>query len=112
MSATDHYDTNVTDEQWALLEPLLPARPWQLGGSGRPPLDKPLRKDRSCQVKSRSLELGVNPMKFDNVTQWVRVVMTQVPPGQSLANRPVEESAGKPGNGSPKPDNSRMQALY
>ncbi len=33
MSATDHYDTNLTDEQWELLEPLLPARPWQPGAA-------------------------------------------------------------------------------
>ncbi len=39
MSATDHYDTNLTDEQWELLHSLLPARPWQPGGSGRPPID-------------------------------------------------------------------------
>jgi hypothetical protein len=36
----------------------------------------------------------------------------QVPPDQSRAGRSVEKSAGKPGNGSPKPDGSRMQALY
>src|ERR1700750_1395767 len=51
-------------------------------------------------------------MKLDNVTQWVRVDTAQVPPDQSLANRSEEKSAGKPGNGSPKPDGSRVQALY
>ena len=48
-------------------------------------------------------------MKFDNVTQWVRVGAIQVPPDQSLANKSVEKSAGKPDNGSPKPDGTRMQ---
>ena len=51
-------------------------------------------------------------MKFDNVPQWVRVRMTQVPPDESLANRSVEKSAGMPGNGSPKPDGSSVQAVY
>ncbi len=39
MSAPDHYDTDLTDEQWELLEPLVPERPWQPGGPGRPPID-------------------------------------------------------------------------
>ena len=39
MSATDHYDTDLTDEQWELLETLLPERTWQPGGSGRLPMD-------------------------------------------------------------------------
>jgi hypothetical protein len=51
-------------------------------------------------------------MKLDTVTQWVRVDTAQVPPDQSLANRSEEKAAGKPGNGSPKPDGSRVQALY
>ena len=39
MSAVHHYDTDLTDEQWELLEPLVPERPWQPGGPGRPPID-------------------------------------------------------------------------
>ncbi len=39
MSATDHYDTDLTDEQWELLEPRLLGRKWQPGGPGRPPID-------------------------------------------------------------------------
>ena len=38
--------------------------------------------------------------------------VVQVPPDQSLASGSVVKSEGKPGNGSPKPDGSRMQALY
>ena len=55
-------------------------------------------------------------MKLIIVTLWVRVVIAQVPSNQSLANRLVVKSAGKTRtgnrNGSPKPDESRMQALY
>jgi len=44
-------------------------------------------------------------MKFTIVTQWVKL-----PPVQSLANRTVVTPAGKPGNGSPKPGEARVQA--
>ena len=39
MSEREHYATNVSDQQWALLEPLLPVPKKQPGGSGRPPRD-------------------------------------------------------------------------
>lgn len=39
MSTTRYYPTDVTEEQWALLLALLPARKWRLGGPGRPPCD-------------------------------------------------------------------------
>jgi putative transposase len=39
MSATVYYPTDLTDEQWARLLALLPARKWQPGGPGRPPCD-------------------------------------------------------------------------
>ena len=38
MSADSHYPTDVTDEQWHLLQSLLPERAWRPGGRGRPPL--------------------------------------------------------------------------
>ena len=41
-------------------------------------------------------------MKFDSVTQQVQVL-----PEQSLAGSSVENSAGKPGNGSLEPEESR-----
>jgi hypothetical protein len=44
-------------------------------------------------------------MKCTIVTQWVKL-----PPVQSLANRTVVTPAGKPGNGSPKPGEARVQA--
>lgn len=39
MSTDDHYPTDVTDEQWELLQSLLPERKWHPGGPGRPPCD-------------------------------------------------------------------------
>ena len=35
----------------------------------------------------------------------------KVPLDQSLASRSIVKSAGKPGNGSPKPDGTRLQAV-
>jgi len=40
MSACGQYETDVTDGQWEVLPPLLPARQWRLGGPGRPPCDQ------------------------------------------------------------------------
>jgi transposase len=37
MSACGQYETEVTDEPWEVLSPLLPAQPWRPGGPGRPP---------------------------------------------------------------------------
>ena len=37
MSADHHYPTDLSDEQWELLQILLPPRAWQPGGRGRPP---------------------------------------------------------------------------
>jgi putative transposase len=39
MSTYDAYPTNLSDAQWALIEPLLPKPKWQAGGPGRPPRD-------------------------------------------------------------------------
>lgn len=37
MSTHTKYPTDLTDPQWALLQPLLPPRKWRRGGPGRPP---------------------------------------------------------------------------
>ena len=39
MSTPWQYPTDLTDEQWTLLQALLPARQWHPGGPGRPPCD-------------------------------------------------------------------------
>ncbi len=36
----------------------------------------------------------------------------KVPPGQSVAGRPVVKSTGKPGDGSLELDGTRVQAVY
>ena len=39
MSIEYDYPTDVTDEHWKLLQPMLPERTWRPGGPGRPPCD-------------------------------------------------------------------------
>ncbi len=39
MSADQQYLTDLTHEQWQLLQPWLPVPKWQPGGRGRPPVD-------------------------------------------------------------------------
>ena len=66
----------------------------------------------SCQGKPETLGIPLRGKKWVIVTQWVRIEKVLVPPDQSLASRSVEKPEGKPGNGSPKPGGSRIQALY
>jgi putative transposase len=40
MCADQDYSTDLTDERWELLQPLLPERTWRPGGPGRPPCDR------------------------------------------------------------------------
>ena len=42
MRAAWQYETDVTDAQWDILHPLLPAPTWTPGSRGRPP--RPLRQ--------------------------------------------------------------------
>ena len=37
MSTHAKYPTDLTEPQWAILQPLLPPRKWRPGGPGRPP---------------------------------------------------------------------------
>lgn len=39
MSAPYQYPTDLSDDQWAFLQPYLPESTWQPGGRGRPPCD-------------------------------------------------------------------------
>ena len=40
MRACGQYETELTDEPWEVLSPLLPAPQWRPGGPGRPPCDR------------------------------------------------------------------------
>src|SRR5207253_791919 len=78
MSATNHYATDLSDEQWAILERLLPEQKWHLGGPGRPPepsagsidsqsvktatQDTDVGFDRNKRVKGRKRHLLVDTL--------------------------------------------------
>jgi len=61
MSAACHYPTDLTDEQWELLQLVLPPPTWRPGGPGRPP----------C-----ALRLVINGLGYLNKTgcQWRMVL--------------------------------------
>jgi len=40
MSACCQYETDLPDEQWEMLHPLLPVQQWRPGGPGRPPRER------------------------------------------------------------------------
>ncbi len=66
----------------------------------------PANKTNLASRKAQNVGIRRKPMKFVDVTQWVKV-----PPNKSLANRLVVNPAGKSGNGSPKPGGARVQAV-
>ena len=39
MSTAQHYDTDLSDEQWELIQSVLPEQKWKPGSPGRPPTD-------------------------------------------------------------------------
>ena len=49
---------------------------------------------------------------FARLASALRSRSAEVPYEQSLANSSSAKSTGKPGNGSPKLDGARLQALY
>lgn len=79
MSTTRYYQTDVTEEQWALLLTLLPARKWHPGGPGRPPYD--LRRvlngilyllKTGCQWRMLPQEFGKWGTIYAYFTRWRR----------------------------------------
>jgi putative transposase len=106
---TDYdYPTDLTDEPWALLPPLLPARTWRPGGPGRPPCDVrrmlhgilSLHKT-GCQGRLVPQECGhgstldgsCKRWRRDGV--WVRLRETLRPWERRCLGRQPEPSAGR-----------------
>src|ERR671914_1187143 len=65
MSATNHYATDLSDEQWAVLEPLLPEQKWHPGGPGRPPCDVRQVINASFYVNKTGCQWRMLPKDFD-----------------------------------------------
>lgn len=79
MSTRRYYSTDVTEAQWALLAPLLPARKWRPGGPGRPPCE--LRRvmngflyllKTGCQWRMVPREFGNWSTIYAYFTRWRR----------------------------------------
>src|SRR5919109_1799416 len=65
MSATNHYATDLSDEQWAILEPLLPEQKWHPGGPGRPPCDVRQVINAIFYVNKTGCQWRMLPKDFD-----------------------------------------------
>ena len=70
MCALYDYDTDLTDGQWELIEPLLPERKWQLGGSGRPPLERRQALNGILYLNKTGCQWRLMPKEFGH---WSRV---------------------------------------
>lgn len=66
MSTSSHYPTNVSDEQWSVLQLMLPDSKWQPGGPGRPPLDLRRVLDGMFYVNKISCQWRMMPHDFGN----------------------------------------------
>ena len=66
MSAPCHYATDLTDEQWTLLQPLLPPRPWRPGGPGRPPCDLRQALNGILYLNKTGCQWRLIPREFGN----------------------------------------------
>jgi putative transposase len=79
MSTDDDYPTDVTDEPWELLQPLLPKRTWRPSGPGRPPCDVRRRlngilslNQTGCQGRLVPTDFGHWSTIYGDCTRWRR----------------------------------------
>ena len=77
MSTASHYPTSLSDEQWYVLQPMLPESKWQPGGPGGPPLD--LRRvvdgifyvnKTGCQWRMMPRDLGSGMTIYGYFRRW------------------------------------------
>src|SRR2546426_3863088 len=107
MSACCQYETDVTDEQWEGLHPLLPVRQWRPGGPGRPPCDQRrvlngiiYVKKTGCQWRMLPKDCGHGETVYGDFRRWRRAgvgerVMTARRQGERRCQgRLAEPSAG------------------
>jgi putative transposase len=90
MSTGCHYPTDVTDAQWEVLHPLLPAPQWRPGGPGRPPCDRRrvingilYVNKTGCQWRMLPKDLGHWETVYGSFRRWRRAgvwerVMTEL----------------------------------
>jgi transposase len=77
MSTLAHYPTHLSDEQWHVVQLLVPQPKWQPGGPGRPPLD--LRRvldgifyvnKTGCQWRMMPSDLGNGMTIYGSFRRW------------------------------------------
>jgi putative transposase len=66
MSTQCHYATDLTNEQWDVLQPLLPERKWRPGGPGRPPCDVRDIINGILYVNKTGCQWRMLPTNFDH----------------------------------------------
>jgi transposase len=66
MCATTHYDTDVTDEQWELIQSVLPDQKWKPGGPGRPPTNVRQSLNGILYLNKTGCQWRLIPKKFGN----------------------------------------------
>ena len=59
-----HYPTDLTDNQWEVLSPLLPAYKWQSGKRGRPPVDRRMVVNGILYVVKTGCQWRMMPKEF------------------------------------------------
>jgi putative transposase len=64
MSTSTHYATSLSDEQWHVLQLMLPEPKWQPGGPGRPPLDLRRVVDGIFYVNNTGCQWRMMPHDF------------------------------------------------
>ena len=79
MSACCQYATDLLDEQWAVLHPLLPAPQWRPGGPGRPPCARRrvvhgivYVKKTGCQWRMLPKDFGHWETVYGSFRRWRR----------------------------------------
>ena len=79
MSTGCHYPTDVTDAQWEVLHPLLPAPQWRPGGPGQPPCDRRrvingilYVNKTGCQWRMLPKDLGHWETVYGSFRRWRR----------------------------------------
>lgn len=79
MSTGDQYPTDLSEEQWEVLEPLLPKPTWRPGGPGRPPYE-PRRvlngifyvNKTGCQWRMMPKDIGNGHTIYGYFRRWRR----------------------------------------
>lgn len=108
MSTTPYYPTDLTEAQWTLLLPLLPARKWRPGGPGRPPCE--LRQvlkgifyllKTGCQWRMVPREFGKGKTIYGYFKSWRETgVWAQVREALRQSERRRQGRQGEPSAGS------------